>query len=469
MRRYTLEHTDPDADYNKIGIKHASAGDLSKAREYFRAASLHAPQRGDVWANIGLTIHDQCKDALAQNPASKKAKKCLNAMREGLACLQVGMLLGNAKAHGMWASALGTFKHYFPSECESSDDDRKCTRFNKEAKAMEMVTKKSQLLDGVNHLCGKPEDLAVSFNSWELKKGIVYGETFRRVLILLRVCGVVHLQSTFDFDKVLAPIAAAHAAEFKAWTERAVAKDPQFKSSNIEWANAASRGFSRFETKFPMKAPFIDPRFAGNRLLSKVVKGILGARVELDTFSAVTSMPGSSDQMWHSDVADLFAQNEGEDKHIPAHGLVAVVPFVDLTPETGATEYYMGSHVYYGNDFFVDQDDSPPTPQRELFAKAGDVVLFDMRLRHRGRRNKSDNDRAIGYLGYVQDWYSDKVNFKDRQTRAFDNLPLKKLFARQDQKQYLANLERLVEEKYGKSKLDELQTEGNWKAVNMRF
>ena len=41
---------------------------------------------------------------------------------------------------------------------------------------------------------------------------------------------------------------------------------------------------------------------------------------------------------------------------------------------------------------------------------------------------------------YVNDWYSDKVNFKERQTRAFDDLPLKKLFARQDQKQYLASV-----------------------------
>eukprot|EP00729_Bicosta_minor_P013724 gene13724-4574_t len=92
-------------------------------------------------------------------------------------------------------------------------------------------------------------------------------------------------------------------------------------------------------------------------------------------------------------------------------------------------------HVNLDSDFWVDQDDSPPTPQLELFAKAGDVVMFDMRLRHRGRGNKSSKNRPIGYLGYVNDWYSDKVNFKERQTRAFDDLPLKKLFARQDQKQ----------------------------------
>lgn len=91
-----------------------------------------------------------------------------------------------------------------------------------------------------------------------------------------------------------------------------------------------------------MKAPFIDPRFAGNRLLVNAIKAVLGGKIELDTFSAVTSMPNSPNQFWHSDVADLFA-NEGR-AHTPAHGLVAVVPFVDLTSTTGATEYYMGSY-----------------------------------------------------------------------------------------------------------------------------
>ena len=38
------------------------------------------------------------------------------------------------------------------------------------------------------------------------------------------------------------------------------------------------------------------------RFLLTVIKGVLGAKIELDTFSAVTSMPGSPDQSWHGDV-----------------------------------------------------------------------------------------------------------------------------------------------------------------------
>ena len=63
---------------------------------------------------------------------------------------------------------------------------------------------------------------------------------------------------------------------------------------------------------------------------------------------------------------------------------------------------HVDRHVNLDSDFWVDQDDSPPTPQLELFAEAGDVVMFDMRLRHRGRGNKSSKNRPIGYLGYAR-------------------------------------------------------------------
>ena len=45
----------------------------------------------------------------------------------------------------------------------------------------------------------------------------------------------------------------------------------------------------------------------------------------------------------YTKVATLFGTIKDKSTHSPAHGLVAIVPFVDLTPTTGATEYYMGT------------------------------------------------------------------------------------------------------------------------------
>lgn len=93
------------------------------------------------------------------------------------------------------------------------------------------------------------QPLHTAFNTQKItkvKKGIIYGETFRRILILLRVCGVVHLQSIFDVDEVLQPIANVHGEDFDAWAEKAAEKNADFASTNVEWANVASRGSSRY-------------------------------------------------------------------------------------------------------------------------------------------------------------------------------------------------------------------------------
>ena len=80
----------------------------------------------------------------------------------------------------------------------------------------------------------------------------------------------------------------------------------------------------------------------------------------------------------------------------------------------------------------------------QLPTELGDVVLFDMRIRHRGRANLAHTRRPIAYLGYVRDWYRDRANFKEPQTRAFDDLPLRKLFMRLDTQEYTRALEDIV-------------------------
>ncbi len=95
---YTFPHANPTVDYNKLGIQvdptpavevptstspvlwsagsvqavksaflktqlspffsqEANRGHLVLANEYFRAAALQSPFRGDIWANIGLSYH----------------------------------------------------------------------------------------------------------------------------------------------------------------------------------------------------------------------------------------------------------------------------------------------------------------------------------------------------------------------------------------------------------------------------
>lgn len=53
------------------------------------------------------------------------------------------------------------------------------------------------------------------------------------------------------------------------------------------------------------------------------------------------------------------------------------------------------------------------------------------------------------YLSYVQSWYKDVVNFKDRHTKQWDDLPsdaARGLFAHLDTLAYVEQLERLLAE-----------------------
>ena len=53
-------------------------------------------------------------------------------------------------------------------------------------------------------------------------------------------------------------------------------------------------------------------------------------------------------------------------------------------------------------------------PRAQLAAAVGDVLLFDLRLRHRGRANRSAKNRAI--LGLAHDWYRDPVKIHEVQS-----------------------------------------------------
>lgn len=159
---------------------------------------------------------------------------------------------------------------------------------------------------------------------------------------------------------------------------------------------------------------------------------------------------------------------------LPPQGLVVVAPLVALDEQSGPTEFYFGSHVNldHGMGFWSARDESPPTRHVTLPAQRGDVVIFDMRLRHRGGANRSPLRRPIIYLGVVKDWFFDRVNFKDTQTRAWDaraSLTEQKLFTRIDSRLYTARLESLVRERVpgGAALISTLRSNASYKKVEL--
>ena len=83
----------------------------------------------------------------------------------------------------------------------------------------------------------------------------------------------------------------------------------------------------------------------------------------------------------------------------------------------------------------------------------------------------SDRDRAMLYLSYVQSWYRDVINFKDRHTSSWDTLPTdgsRGLFAHLDTMSYVERLENFVHQMAGGSKaLRELQSKRKFNMIDL--
>ncbi|MFS8803096.1 phytanoyl-CoA dioxygenase family protein, partial [Synechococcus sp. R60.2] len=122
---------------------------------------------------------------------------------------------------------------------------------------------------------------------------------------------------------------------------------------------------------------------------------------------AVVSLPGSADQQVHRDLSHLFG-DETLDAIIPCYALNLLIPLVEVNEENGMTRLWPGSHVVFDAHYtelaqqmpFVD----PPLAK-------GSCLLFDYRLIHLGRANRSPAPRPLLYNTYSRAWFRDPINY----------------------------------------------------------
>jgi Phytanoyl-CoA dioxygenase (PhyH) len=106
----------------------------------------------------------------------------------------------------------------------------------------------------------------------------------------------------------------------------------------------------------------------------------------MTTLQIVDSLPGSATQIWHADNAEK--------------GITVIIPLIDLTDCNGPTELIAGSHnllckrtktAEKGGDDSVWSKLSVVKP----LLSAGDGLVVDARVLHRGGANMSETSRAI--------------------------------------------------------------------------
>ena len=166
-------------------------------------------------------------------------------------------------------------------------------------------------------------------------------------------------------------------------------------------------GERRVQLPIQLRGPLLDPALYANPLLLGILSGLLGRDILIDNFTCVTALAGAPSQHFHRDHPDPLPLI-GPGVVAPPFAVTVAIPLVDLTPATGTTELYPGSHAAgLSADGKPRQTFEPERP----YLNRGGCILMDYRLWHRGLANSSQQARPVLYIVYARHWFTDNINF----------------------------------------------------------
>jgi len=150
-------------------------------------------------------------------------------------------------------------------------------------------------------------------------------------------------------------------------------------------------GFVEFKTRnhgrYDMQIDMTDfPILQGSPPWMDLITAILGPGAQLTYSGCIIGIPGAVCQPWHSD------GNHLSEHYLPPHAVNVFVPLVDLTKNNGPTQFVPGSQ----------REFETKNSSIVILASAGECILFDYRLKHRGLNNSSSTIRPVLYFTYAQ-------------------------------------------------------------------
>lgn len=189
-----------------------------------------------------------------------------------------------------------------------------------------------------------------------------------------------------------------------------------------------NRGVNRYQMHLPFEAPFAEPILYANSTVLAILSNLFGQDFICTYFASDTPFPGSDYQPVHLDCRLPFPESE---YGVPVYSVVVNTPLVDFTAENGPLEMWPGGTHMIAQPKDMEIISKQMTSIRPLI-KAGDILLRDARVWHRGTPSNGNRSRPNLALVYSRGWF----RFENHPVRikipraTFDSLDpqLKKMF-----------------------------------------
>jgi ectoine hydroxylase-related dioxygenase (phytanoyl-CoA dioxygenase family) len=179
--------------------------------------------------------------------------------------------------------------------------------------------------------------------------------------------------------------------------------------------NARMVGHRRTEVIIDVEGLFNSERLYANSKLMPLLEYLLGKTLILNSLGSVASLPGSQNQHVHRDMDNIYAPsiNKKADyswlSQPPVYAITVAVPLIPITPLTGNTRFWPGTH-----HSAVSHHDPDLPPGEDFTCDLGSCVIFDYRIIHAGMANNSDKIRPLIYNVYSRDWFRDTANYSKK-------------------------------------------------------
>jgi ectoine hydroxylase-related dioxygenase (phytanoyl-CoA dioxygenase family) len=186
-------------------------------------------------------------------------------------------------------------------------------------------------------------------------------------------------------------------------------------------ADGPNRGANRYQMFLPWEAPFTDPLLIENPKVMPVLERVMGQDLIMTYLASDTPTPGSDYQRVHADTRLLFPETQ---LSLPAYGIVANFPLVDVTEENGPLEFWPGGTHLFAARPEIERHAAEMQSIR-LTLRAGSILLRDLRSWHRGTPNRGTRSRPHVALVYTRSWYRFEQRPIEIPRADYDSLPEK--------------------------------------------